>query len=447
MHTTVIFNATIVTMNSRRDVLRDGFIVFEDGIIACMGQAPDCPEIEAERFIDARGSFVFPGLINVHTHSYQSYIRGIACDLPLDEWLRQSALPAASAMGERDVRLAAQACALDCLHSGTTTVVDMTPLPNLELQAAIARGHAQVGINAICAVGLRIADDDAAALSRASKDISDLARLADDEGLNRPMIAPYQVWNNSRKSFGVVRELADELGLRVITHACETAFDDEACRKLHGCGEIETLMQAGLLDERLTLIHGVCLTQEEASILADRGVTVGYSPVCNLFLGSGIPPITMLKDAGVNIALCSEGPACNNSNSMLEALKIGALLQKGAQRDAAALSALNVLEFATINGARALGMEKRIGSLEVGKDADLFVYNPLRSISSIPAHDPLTTLVYSYAQECVETVFVKGIPVLDNGTSTLVDEAAIISCVNSSARSFVRDNAIPRRDT
>ena len=209
---------------------------------------------------------------------------------------------------------------------------------------------------------------------------------------------------------------------------------------------METLLRAGLLDDSLTLIHGVCLSEREAALLADRGVSLGYSPVCNLFLGSGIPPITMLKDAGVNIALCSEGPACNNSNSMLEALKIGALLQKGAQRDAAALSALDVLEFATINGAKALGMDDRTGSLEVGKSADLFIYNPRRSISSVPAHDPIATLVYSYAQECVETVFVKGAMVLHNGMSTLVDEAAIISSVNSSAQSCVRDNASPRRD-
>jgi 5-methylthioadenosine/S-adenosylhomocysteine deaminase len=185
-------------------------------------------------------------------------------------------------------------------------------------------------------------------------------------------------------------------------------------------------VQYGLLDERTLLVHCVQLNDRDIRMVKYHGAKVSHNPVSNMYLSSGVAPIPKMQLAGIDTALGTDGAASNNSNDMLEVLKFAALLQKVTHRDPTIITAEKVLEMATIEGARCIGMDREIGSIEIGKHADLFVLNPERNIKAIPMHNPVSTLVYSCGMDNVETVFVDGEPVLYEGVLTTMDEEIVI---------------------
>ena len=436
----IIKNTTVVTMDTHRNILENCSIGIKDGIITFIGQEDSSAvELEASQIIDSQGCLVFPGMINIHTHSYQSLLKGLACDKTLSEWLSTMALPAAAALNPEAALYGSLATAIENIHSGVTIIVDMYPRVEPEFFTNVMKGYRDIGNVGIFAAGFIHDDKDdetGEALNVIKQNIKQCAYMGKSlspEGFPPIALAPFQIWNNSNSSLKMTKELSDELHLPVITHALETPFDNEACHDRHRASEIETIKKYGLLNINLSLIHGVTATSEEIAEIAKSGASVSFSPVCNMFLGSGFAPIPEYRDAGVLLTLCTEGGACNNTNNMIETLKFAALTQTGFHQDPAVVTSMDVLEMATINAAKCLGIDKYTGSIEVGKRADLFIADPLACATSIPVHNPVSTLVYSSTRQMVKTVLVGGKIVLQDGVLQYVDEREVLEKVQDVA--------------
>lgn len=430
----LIRHATIVTMNPARDIIEDGLIAINGSKLSFVGTELDAPFSlkECPSQIDASGRAVFPGLVNMHTHSYQSLIKGLASDKPLDEWLAEAALPAADHLDEASAEAGALICALENIRSGVTTLVDMFPRIEPAIFDAVMKGYDRVGISPIFAAGFM--HDEEAGLSAEEIEVS-LESLIEHASRNKHplMLAPFQVWNNSAESLLMSRRLAKKHGLRTTTHALETPFDAASTRARHGVSELEALQGAGLLNEQLCLVHGVNCSEEEMGLISEHDASLCYSPVCNAYLGSGFAPIPSLLSAGVRICLGTEGAGCNNSNNMLETMKWASLMQKAAWEDPSCVNAQEVLEMATVNGAAALGLSDSIGSIEISKDADLFILDPYADPAATPMHDPVSTLVYSATPRNITDVFVKGNHCLKGGAIGSLDEHSALSACGKEA--------------
>jgi 5-methylthioadenosine/S-adenosylhomocysteine deaminase len=246
-----------------------------------------------------------------------------------------------------------------------------------------------------------------------------------ENGRIKIALAPAAVWSNSGESLKLLKKLSDELDLIYSLHVSETPFDRDSVKNLHGKDEIDLLIELGLLNEKLIMVHCVYLTDYDISKIKEYGATVSHNPASNMYLSSGVAPIPRLNREGISVGLGLDGAASNNSNDMIELLKLTALLQKVHHRNPTIMTADKVLEMATIEGAKALMLEKEIGSLEIGKKADLFIFNPKRDLKAIPMHNPVSTLVYSSGNKNVETVMVDGDILMEDGVVTKIDESFV----------------------
>lgn len=209
-------------------------------------------------------------------------------------------------------------------------------------------------------------------------------------------------------------EYCNAENVRYAMHIDETEVDDDMCQRNYGQDIVPMLDEMGFLSDRMLATHCVNLTNDEIRRFADNGVSISYNPVSNMYLGSGAAPIREALDAGVNVSVGTDGAASNNTTDYLESLKFAALIQKGFTRDAARITAPQTLQMATNGGAKAAGMENRLGSIEAGKRADMFLFEP-RKLKSTPMHDPYATIIYSSSQENVSTTIVNGKIVYSNG--------------------------------
>jgi 5-methylthioadenosine/S-adenosylhomocysteine deaminase len=387
-------------------------------------------DVEAERTIDASGKLIFPGLVNTHTHLYQTLLKGLGDDLPLMEWLDACTLPSLPHLTPRMCYVAAALGCIESLRSGCTTILDyMVDTADVEIYDAILQAFDDVGVQGVLGRGLRDrqAENVLMDLPPISAQLSDCVRLLDRYGTQRVWLAPGATWAMENDSLLSTRRLADERGARITLHTLHTdevVFDSDESMRRFGRRTLPFLDSIGFLGEDILHAHCVQLTEEDCQILARRHAAVSYNPVSNMYLGSGVPPIPRLLDLGVTVSLGADGAASNNSQDMLEALKVGALLQKVAARDPSVFTAGDALRLATSGGAAALGCDD-FGTLEPGKRADLFIFDPQHA-KSVPVHDPVSTLVYSSGEVNVVTTIVGGRVVLDNGRILGVDEQAIL---------------------
>ncbi|RAP44385.1 MAG: hypothetical protein BZ136_08850 [Methanosphaera sp. rholeuAM74] len=240
---------------------------------------------------------------------------------------------------------------------------------------------------------------------------------------------PEVTWAMTRKGYEEILEYCLDRNVRYTMHLNETPEDNEMCRRHYGKNIVELLDEIGLLTDHFLAVHCVYLTQDEIKLFGERGVSISHNPAANLYLGSGIAPVPACLREGINISLGTDGAASNNTTDMLDTMRLTALIHKGVNRDPTAMSAEKVVEMATTGGARSLGMEKTIGSLEVGKKADIILFDPGR-IRSIPMHDPVATLVYSASAENIDTTIVNGKVVYSKGSfSCGIDEEQLIASV------------------
>lgn len=357
-----------------------------------------------------------PGLVNVHGHSAMSLLRGVGDDLALTRWLEERIWPLERAIVCAEfVYDGTRLAAAEMLRAGITCCNDMYFYPFEAAQALRS-----LGLRAV--VGILTIDFP----SRYATDADDYLRqglAARDALIADPMvqftIAPHAPYTATDQTLARIATLAEELDLPVHMHVHETAQEVEQSIQVHGCRPLERLDRLGLVNERLIAVHVTQLLDAEIQLLARRGVSVAHCPASNLKLASGTAPIARLLGAGVGVAIGTDGAASNNRLDILGEVRLAALLAKGHAADATAVPAWQGLECATLAGAKALGMEARIGSIEVGKEADLTAID-LSAIETQPCYDVVSQLVYCAGREHVTHVWVAG-------QAVLVDRAIMVA--------------------
>jgi 5-methylthioadenosine/S-adenosylhomocysteine deaminase len=424
----LLLGGTIVTARADGLIIADGALAIAGGSIVEIGPRAEIDgRFAAKHTVATDGMLIFPGLVDTHTHLYQTLLKGLGDDLPLMEWLDACTLPSIPHLTPRMCYVAAALGCIESLRSGCTTIFDyMVDHPDTQVYDAIMQAFDDVGIQGILGRGLRDRQAEAVAVPLPGVDdqLADCQRLVDAYGSRRVWLAPGATWAMEEDSLRAARRLATERGLRMSLHTDEVTFDSDESLRRFGQRTVPFLERVGFLGPDVLHAHCVQLTDDDCQILARKGACVSYNPVSNMYLGSGVPPIPRLLDPGVTVSLGADGAASNNSQDMLEALKVGALLPKVAWRDPAVFTAADAVRLATSGGAAALGCDD-FGSLEPGKRADLFVFDPLHA-KSIPVHDPVSTLVYSSGEVNVRTVIVGGRVVLEDRRVVGLDETSIL---------------------
>lgn len=401
----------ILPMAGPAPVLEHHAVVLQGSTIADIGPSDTiASRWTADKVLQLDTHVVLPGLINAHTHGPMTLLRGFADDLPLHPWLQEKIWPAeARCMSEDFVRAGARLGIAEMLLSGTTCFTDMYFFPDCIAEVAEAAGiRAQLASPVL--------DFPTVWASDAEEYISKATRLHDQYRHHERIsvcFGPHAPYTVSDAPLQKLAMLAEELDVGIHMHIHENAQEISDALRHSGLRPLMRLKQLDLLGPRLQGVHLTQLTQDEIALLAETGVQAIHCPASNMKLASGFSPVVALASAGVNVALGTDGAASNNNLDMLAELRLAALLQKGHDGDAAVLPALEVLRMATLHGARVLGMDERLGSLEPGKLADLIAVD-LNHVSTQPVYDPASTLVYSASRQQVSHSWVHGVPVVGN---------------------------------
>jgi 5-methylthioadenosine/S-adenosylhomocysteine deaminase len=402
----------VVPIRPRAVILEEHAVVVKDGRILDL-----LPLVEArkcytpEQNVILPGHVLIPGMINLHTHAAMSLMRGLADDLPLMRWLKERIWPAESTyMSEDFVRDGTLLACAEMLRGGTTCFSDMYFYPS----AAVAAAE-QAGIRAC--LGLVVLDFPTAYAADADdylhKGLTLRDALRDSERITT-CLAPHAPYTVSDRTFEKILTYAEQLNLNIHTHLHET-LDEVAQSEAHyGVRPLQRMAALGLLGPGLIAAHGVHLTDGEIELLAERGCHIAHCPTSNLKLASGIAPVDALLGKGVNVGLGTDGAASNNRLDLFGEMRLAALLAKCGSGDAEVLPAWQALEMATINGARALGMDAEIGSIETGKLADMVALD-MTQPETQPCYDVISHLVYAGGREQVSHVWVGGETLLESG--------------------------------
>ena len=347
---------------------------------------------------------LIPGLINLHTHAAMSLMRGLADDLPLMSWLEQHIWPAEHALvSERYVQDATLLACAEMLSGGITCFNDMYYFPQA---AAMAATQADMRAN----LGLVVIEFPSAYASDAD-DYLQKGFIAHDSWRNNPLItssiAPHAPYTVSNKTFESIMTYAEQLGLGIHMHLHETRDEIAQSEAQYGMRPLQRLTELGLLGPNFVAAHGVHLLNHEIEMLAEYGCHVAHCPTSNLKLASGIAPVAQLLNQGVNVGLGTDGAASNNRLDIFAEMRLSALLAKGISGDATAVPAHQALEMATINAAKAMSLDDKIGSIEIGKIADLTAVK-LGDLNISPCYDPISHLVYVCGREHVTHTWVAG---------------------------------------
>jgi cytosine/adenosine deaminase-related metal-dependent hydrolase len=432
---TLIRNATIVTMNDAFDIVQ-GAVSVHDGRIASVGAEPSATAGGAyDTLIDARGAYLLPGFVQTHVHLCQTLFRGYADDMPLLDWLRRRVWPLEAAHTPATLRASARLGAAELLLSGTTTALTMETVHDTDVVFDALEG---IGLRAV--VGKCMMDRDALAPGRLRED----ARASVEEsvalrkrwdgranGRLRAAFAPRFAVSCSRALLEAVADLSRRDRVLVHTHASENRDEIDVVRQLSGgLSNLEYLADTGLATPHLCTAHCVWVTDAEQALLAERDVKVMHCPSSNLKLGSGLAPVVEMRARGISVSLGADGAACNNRLDMFDEMRLAATLQ-AVRHQPGALTARDVLWMATREGARTLGMEREIGSIEPGRRADLILVERDRPHLT-PDADPWSTLVYAARGTDVRLTMVDG-AVLVRDFALLHDDVAAITAEGRAA--------------
>ena len=416
----------LLTVNPSFEVLRDYAVVIKDSYIQNLLPATEVQQHEQYRdaeVIELAHQVLMPGLVNSHTHASMSLFRGIADDLPLMEWLNNHIWPAEGQWVDPEfIADGFQLTAAEMIRSGTTCFNDMYFYPDI-----IAREAQNLGMRSV--VGLIVLDFPSV-WAKDAEDYLHKALAVHDEIKEYPLVhsalAPHAPYTVSDGPLQKIAMYSNELDLPVHMHIHETAFEVAEAEKNTGSRPLDRLDQLNLLNPNLIAVHMTELNAMEIDRLAETGVHVAHCPQSNLKLASGICPVAELQDKGINVCLGTDSAASNNNHDMFAEMKCAALLAKAVSGNAGACNARQAIQMSTINGARALGLGDIIGSIEVGKQADLIALN-LMQLNTQPLYDPVAQLVYAANSRQVSHVWIAGECQLRNYRLSNLDEDAIIS--------------------
>jgi len=423
----------LVTQNQNRDVLRDQSVLIRNGKIEQIGKGVRGP-VDFE--LDGEGKIVLPGLINTHTHLSMTLFRGYADDLQLQDWLQKKIWPL-------EGRLTADACyygallgSAEMIMSGTTTFMDM--YFHIE---DVAKAVDRAGLRAFLSYGIIDLMDSAKAEAEREKSrkLFDYLRSLGNSRI-RFALGPHAPYTCSAETLIWAKEFAEKNGVIDHIHIAETRKEQADSQKQHGARAVEYLDKIGALSKNMLAAHCVWLTKSEVGLLAKAGVSVAHCPVSNMKLASGgVAPLPEMFDAGIPVGLGTDGAASNNTLDMFETMKVCALLHKAHRWDPTVLNAQKVLDLATIDGARALGIEHEVGSIEAGKKADIIILSANQP-NMTPIHGKETVvsdLVYSTSSGNVDTTIVDGNILMENRKLKTVDLQETIQAANEIADKLV----------
>jgi 5-methylthioadenosine/S-adenosylhomocysteine deaminase len=420
----VVTGGDVVTMDGSRRVLSPGAVAVNGTTIV----AVDTPEAVARSFagaetIDAAGHVVLPGLVNTHTHAPMVMYRGLADDLALMDWLNKYIFPAeAKTVSPEMVRVGTRLAALEMIQSGTTTFADM-----YYFEEEIARATRAAGLRGVLGetiIGFSVADAKTPADSLARTEAFIHEFLHDD--LITPVPAPHSPYTVDEATLRAVRDMADRYHVPILTHLAETEDEVAIVRERHKLTPAAWLESIGFLGPNVVAAHGVWLTDDDIQVLKRTGTSVSHNPESNMKLASGVAPVPKLRAAGITLGLGTDGAASNNDLDMFEAMRQAAFLHKLASKDPQAVPASVALEMATIGGARALGLDKTIGSLEVGKRADLIVV-AMNGARQTPMYNPVSHLVYVAHGDDVRATVVNGRVLMRDRRVRTLDEHVVLA--------------------
>jgi len=427
----VVTGGTVITEDEHHTVLAPGAVAIDGTEIVAVDRADAiAAKYRAAETIIARDQVVLPGLINTHTHAPMVLFRGLADDLALMDWLQKYIFPAeAQTVSPEFVRIGTRLAALEMIESGTTTYADMYYFEEEIAEATRAAGLRGILGQTIIQFPVADAKTPAEGLARAARFIATFK----NDALITPAVAPHAMYTNDRATLVACAELARRSGVPLLIHLAETEDEVRQSRARHQLTPAGYLDAIGFWSPRTLAAHGVWMTPDDIAIVKRHAVGLSHNPESNMKLASGAAPIVEYLKAGVSVGLGTDGAASNNDLDMFEAMRQASFLAKHTTHDPTAVPARTALEMATIGGARALAMDRDIGSLEPGKRADLIVVST-GSSRQTPMYDPVSHLVYVTRGDDVRTTIVNGRILMQDRQVRTMNRATVIADANRVAQ-------------
>lgn len=436
----LVRGGTIVTMDGARRVIEDGAVAVSKGLIVAVGTRAEVEaKYTARESIDAGGKVIIPGLINGHTHIPMTLFRGLADDLDLNEWLTKFIFPAeAKNVTEEFVRVGTRLGLAEMIRGGTTTYCDM-----YYFEDAIADETSRAGVRGVLGetvIDFPVADNKTHAEAMAYTE--KFVKKWKGNRLITPAIAPHAPYTVSEEHLKAVRAFSDRTGSTIVIHVAETQKEVDDITKDHGARPVDYLARIGFLNDRVIAAHVVFANPAEIAILKQAGAGVVHNPQSNMKLASGVAPVPQMLASDISLGLGTDGAASNNDLNMWEEMDTAAKLHKLISGDPKVLSAQQAFELATIRGARALHLESEIGSIEVGKRADLVIVDT-DDLNQMPSYNVYSSLVYATKADDVQTVVIEGRIVMRDRRLLTLNEKEIKTQARAFRDRIVKSLAFP----
>lgn len=397
--------------------VEDADIYVSGKYIAGINEAPE--GFTADKVIDGSDKLLTPGLINAHTHSYMSFMRNCADDLAFMDWLFGRIDPIEQKMTDRDAYWGAQLAILEMMKSGTTCFNDMQ-MNIMQTTAAVKES----GMRAVICRGLVGSGNDEAGSSRLKQAYEERDAFKDCDRLSF-RLGPHAPYTCDEEYLKIIAKEAVKENMGIHMHLSESKTEIENCRKDYGCSPIELADRCGLFEVPFIAAHCVQVDDKDMDIMAAKNVSVVTNPASNMKLGNGFAPVPEMMAKGINVCLGTDGAASNNALNLIHEMSLVALIHKGTHATPQCVSAVETFEMATINGAKALGLDKECGSIEKGKKADLVIWN-MKQPSMWPKNDPIASLSYSANGSEADTVIIDGEITMENRKILTLDEERIL---------------------
>ncbi len=412
----VLKNILALLPENDSDVIRETDIYIEGDRIVSIGKRPEV--FSEDKVIDGKDRLAIPGLVNCHTHSYMSFMRNVADDLSFMDWLFGTIDPIEQQMTDEDTYWGACLAIIEMMKSGTTCFNDM----QMNIHQT-TRAVKESGMRAVISRGLVGSGNDEAGQMRLKQAYEERDAAADCDRLTF-MLGPHAPYTCDDGFMRIVSEEAKKNNMRIHVHLSESESEIEQIREKYHCTPIEMAEKNGLFDVPAVAAHCVQITEDDMDILRRRNVSVVTNPASNMKLGNGFAPVPEMLKKGINVCIGTDGAASNNSLNLFHEMSLLALIHKGVKRTPQCISAGEVIRIATINGAKALGLEKEIGSLEEGKKADIAILN-LNTASLTPRNNLIAGLSYSANGSEVETVIIDGKITMEDRKILTMDEELV----------------------
>lgn len=424
-----IKNVDIVTIDQENRIIENSNIYIEDGIITHIGD--EVLGIEVKDTIDGRNKAALPGLVNAHTHMGMSLLRNYADDLPLHQWLTEKIWPVEANLNSEDIYWGSLLSMVEMIQTGTTTFCDM-----YFFMEEVGRGAQESGIRAMLTRGIVEDKNNPDRKLNESRDLFNRYHKTSNDRI-RVMIAPHAPYTCSPEFLVKAKDLADELGTGINIHLSETKREVQESYEMHGKSPIRHVYDLGVFDVHTLAAHCVHVDRNDIELMAEKGVHPVNNPGSNLKLASGFAPVQAMLERGLSVSLGTDGASSNNNLNMFKELNLAALVNKAVDQDALSVKASDALRMATINGARGLQWDREIGSLEVGKRADIILVD-LDKPHLTPRHNLVSSLAYSTYGSDVDTVIVDGKLLMQKGEMKTVDLEKVKYMAQSRAMDLIK---------